>query len=97
MWNCIVIKVLYVRVDTASDLVFKIYNKTNDIVKSVNLCEQLIVYGNRYRSIYPEIDTALTDAEEFFRKGKYKQSIDTSVKAISQVDGDVLVKFDLEK
>ena len=93
----IVIKVLNVRVDTARDLVFKIYNKTNDIVKSVNLCEQLIVYGNRYRSIYPEIDTALTDAEEFFRKGKYKQSIDTSVKAISQVDGDVLVKFDLEK
>ncbi|MBQ4032468.1 MAG: hypothetical protein II620_00780, partial [Paludibacteraceae bacterium] len=44
--------------------VFKIYNKTNDIVKSVITCENLIVYGNRYRTTYKEIDDALTMAEE---------------------------------
>lgn len=93
----IVIKILNIRVDTARDLVFKIYNKTNDIVKSVILCENLIVYGNRYRTSYKEIDDALTISEELFRKGKYKQSMETSIKAISKVDNTIIYRFDLEK
>ena len=93
----IAIKVLNVRVDTARDLVFKIYNKTNDIVKSVITCENLITYGNRYRTTYKEIDEELNVAEDLFRKGKYKQSIDTSIKAISMVDNKFLNKFDIEK
>jgi len=93
----IVIKILNIRVDTARDLVFKIYNKTNDIVKSVILCEKLIVYGNRYRSTYQEIDEALVEATELFRKGKYKQSMDLSLKAISSVDGSVYSRFGLEE
>ena len=92
----IVIKILNIRVDTARDLVFKIYNKTNDIVKSVNLCEKLIVYGNRYRTTYQEIDEALTESTELFRKGKYKQSMDLSLKAISEVDDTVYARFGLE-
>jgi len=93
----IVIKILNIRVDTARDLVFKIYNKTNDIVKSVSTCEELITYGNRYRTTYKEIDDALNVAEELFRKGKYKQSIDTSIKAISTVDNTIINKFSIEK
>ncbi len=92
----IVIKVLNIRVDTARDLVFKIYNKTNDLVKNAITCEKLIVYGNRYRFSYKEIDEALNEAEELFRKGKYKQSIDTSVKAISLADKSFKNKFDLK-
>ena len=93
----ITIKVLNIRVDTARDLVFKIYNKTNDIVKNVNLCEELIVYGNRYRTTYKEIDDALNLAEELFRKGKYKQSIETSINAIGTVDKAFIKRFDLQK
>ena len=93
----IVIKILNIRVDTARDLVFKIYNKTNDIVKSVIACENLITYGNRYRTTYKEIDDALTEAEELFRKGKYKQSMDISIKAISTVDESFISKFNLDK
>ena len=93
----IVIKILNIRVDTARDLVFKIYNKTNDIVKSVILCEKLIVYGNRYRSTYKEIDEALNESTDLFTKGKYKQSMDLSLKAISQVDEAVFARFGLEE
>ena len=93
----IVIKILNIRVDTARDLVFKIYNKTNDIVKSVILCEKLIVYGNRYRSTYSEIDEALDESTELFRKGKYKQSMDLSLRAISKVDDTVFSRFGLEE
>ena len=93
----IVIKILNIRVDTARDLVFKIYNKTNDIVKSVILCENLIVYGNRYRSTYKTIDEGLNESTELFRKGKYKQSMDLSLKVISEVDDTVFSRFGLEE
>jgi len=93
----IVIKILNIRVDTARDLVFKIYNKTNDIVKSVILCEELIKYGNRYRSTHQKIDEALNESTELFRKGKYKQSMDLSLKAISEVDNTVYSRFGFEE
>ena len=89
----IVIKILNIRVDTARDLVFKIYNKTNDMIKTVTLAEQMIVYGNRYRSSYEEIDIALNKAEELFRRGKYKESLELSTKSLSFVDKTVLEKI----
>ena len=90
------IDTLNIRVDTARDLVFKIYNKSNDIVKSVITCEKLIVYGNRYRTTYEDIDTALNEGEDLFRKGKYKQCIDILIKAIGKVDSSVSKKIDFE-
>ena len=89
----IVIKILNIRVDTARDLVFKIYNKTNDMIKIVNLSEEMIVYGNRYRSSYEEIDIALNKAEELFRRGKYKESLELSVKSLSFVDKNIAERF----
>ena len=86
----IVIKILNIRVDTARDLVFKIYNKTNDMIKIANSAEEMIVYGNRYRSTYEEIDIALTKAEELFRRGKYKESLELSKKSLSFVDKNIV-------
>ena len=86
----IVIKILNIRVDTARDLVFKIYNKTNDMIKLVDMAERMIIYGNRYRSSYEEIDIALNKAEELFRRGKYKESLDISSKSISFIDKNVM-------
>lgn len=89
----IVIKILNIRVDTARDLVFKIYNKTNDMIKIASSCEKLIVYGNRYRSTYEEIDIALTKAEELFKRGKYKESLDLSLKSLSFIDKNINEKI----
>lgn len=89
----IVIKILNIRVDTARDLVFKIYNKTNDMIKIASMSEKIIIYGNRYRSSYEEIDIALTKAEELFKRGKYKESLDLSMKSLSFIDKIVTEKF----
>ena len=85
----IVIKILNIRVDTARDLVFKIYNKTNDMIKIASMSEKIIIYGNRYRSSYEEIDIALNKAEELFKRGKYKESLDLSVKSLSFIDKNI--------
>lgn len=87
----IVIKILNIRVDTARDLVFKIYNKTNDMIKIALSAEEMIVYGNRYRSTYEEIDIALTKAEELFRRGKYKESLELSKKSLSFIDKNIVI------
>lgn len=89
----IVIKILNIRVDTARDLVFKIYNKTNDMIKIASMSEKIIVYGNRYRSSYEEIDIALNKAEELFKRGKYKESLDLSMKSLSFIDKNIAEKF----
>ena len=89
----IVIKILNIRVDTARDLVFKIYNKTNDMIKTASNSERIIIYGNRYRSSYEEIDIALTKAEELFKRGKYKESLDLSIKSLSFIDKNIIEKF----
>ena len=51
--------------------------------------EKIIVYGNRYRSTYEEIDIALTKAEELFKRGKYKESLELSKKSLSFVDKNI--------
>ena len=89
----IVIKILNIRVDNARDLVFKLYNKTNDMIKIASMSEKIIIYGNRYRSSYEEIDIALTKAEELFKRGKYKESLDLSMKSLSFIDKNVTEKF----
>ncbi len=89
----IVIKILNIRVDTARDLVFKIYNKTNDMIKSAMLSEKMIIYGNRYRSTYQDIDQGLERATTLFYKGQYEQSLQVSMEAIKNVEDSPMDKI----
>ena len=89
----IVIKVLNTRVDTARDLVLKLYNTTTEMIKTAQLAEMAIVYGNRYRLHYPEVDKGLFDAEIQFFKGNYKNALDISIKATAVVDEDIYKKL----
>lgn len=85
----IVIKVLNTRVDTARDLVLKLYNTTNEMIKTAILAEKSIVYGNRYKPYYDEVEEGLNEAEEYFYKGEYKKSLDTVLKTCSLVDENI--------
>ena len=85
----IVIKILNIRVDTARDLVFKIYNKTNDMIKVSSMSENMILYGNRYRSTNASVDQELEKATALFYKGQYEQALETAKKAVEIVEGQV--------
>ena len=91
----IVIRTLNTRVDTARDLVLKLYNTTNDMIRTAQLAEMSIVYGNRYRAYYDEIDRSLYDAEIQFFKGNYKKAFDIALKSISFVDEEFKNKVSL--
>lgn len=89
----IVIKTLNTRVDTARDLVLKLYNTTTDMIRTAQMAEKAIVYINRYRSSYADVDKGLSDAEEYFYKGNYKESLDMAIKVTSLIDENMYRKL----
>ena len=80
------IKTLNIRVDTARDLVLKLYNTSNETIKTAWMAENAIVYGNRYRVGNKEIDDGLEKASIAFMKGNFKLSLENSIKAINIVE-----------
>ena len=86
------IKVLNTRVDTARDLVLKLYNTSKELVKTAKMAETAIVYGNRYRN-NKEVDTGLTKAEISFYKGNFKNSLENAIKAINIVEPGIHKKL----
>ena len=80
------IKVLNMRVDTARDLVLKVYNTINETTKTAKMAEMAIVYGNRYRVVNKDVDFGLTKAENSFYKGTYKICLEQAISAINIVE-----------
>ena len=87
------IKTLNIRVDTARDLVLKLYNTSNETVKTAAMVEVAIVYGNRYRPVNKNIDIELTKAEELFYQGDFKKALETTIRAIDVVEPGVHQKL----
>ena len=87
------IKVLNMRVDTARDLVLKVYNTINETIKTAKMAEQAIVYGNRYRPVNKEVDFGLSKAEGMFYKGNFKSSLEQAIMAINIVEPGIHEKL----
>ena len=87
------IKVLNMRVDTARDLVLKVYNTINETTKTAKMAEMAIVYGNRYRVVNKDVDFGLTKAENSFYKGNYKICLEQAISAINIVEPGILHKL----
>ncbi len=79
------IQLLNATVNDAIDHIYKLYNNVNNLVGTVEMIENTIVYGNKYRSQDPELDTQLTRAELLFRNGDYTQAIKVAIAAVEAV------------
>lgn len=89
----ITIKTLNIRVDTARDLSLKLYNTTNEMIKTARLSEMTIVYGNRYKPLDEDIERGLNVASELYFKGNYKRSLETAIASINIVEPDIYKKM----
>ena len=87
------IKTLNTRVDTARDLVFKLYNTARELVKTAAMCELAIVYGNRYRTSYKEVRAGLLLAEKEFYKGEYRKGLETVLGVLNIVEPGINKKL----
>ena len=89
----ITIQVLNTRVDTARDLVLKLYTKTKELMKNARFAEMAIVYGNRYRSSFEGIDKNLTYSEVLFFKGEYKKSLELTINVLNRIEPGIYDKL----
>lgn len=87
------IKTLNTRVDTARDLTLKVYNTTKEAVKTAKMAEAAIVYGNRYRAVYKDVELGLIKAENAFYKGNFKISLENAINAINIVEPGIHKKL----
>lgn len=78
------VPVLNATVDEAIDYIYKLHNNVNNLVGVVDMCENAIVYANKFRAYVPDIDAELTRAELAFNNGEYTQSLKTIISAIDR-------------
>lgn len=89
----ITIEVLNTRVDTARDLVLKLYTKTKELMKNAMFAEKAIIYGNRYRSSNNELNSHLNISEKLFYKGEYKKSFELTINVLNKIEPGIYNKI----
>ncbi|TGA99238.1 septation ring formation regulator EzrA [Sporolactobacillus shoreae] len=70
-------------------------DQAQTLVDTASLAEEMIRYGNRYRSTDPQIDSQLKEAEKLFRNYDYRASAETAVKAVERKEPKIMKRFDL--
>ena len=89
----ITIETLNTRVDTARDLVLKLFTRTKEMMRTAMFAEMAIVYGNRYRSSVDNLDRYLVTAEILFFKGEYQKSLELSINSLNRVEHGIYDKL----
>lgn len=81
--------------DAAKAKAEEVRAQAEKLVDTAAFAEEMIRYGNRYRSDYPDIDRELQKAEKLFRAYDYQASAETAVRAIEIKEPKILKRFDL--
>ena len=79
----VVLNELCAKVEGARDVIYKLYDNVHNMIVTAGMVEDAIVYANRYRSMFLEVNTELTKAElqvavdilERLEPGKYEELI----------------------
>lgn len=82
------LKNLTLQVDAARDVIYKLYDNVHNLVVTAEMVEDAIVFGNRYRSSFLEVNTELTKAELLYRNGEYTKALSTAVDIIEKIKPD---------
>lgn len=88
------------RVDGARDVIYKLYDNVHNLIVTAEMVEEAIVFGNRYRSTFLEVNTELTKAEVLFRNSEYTKALSTAVDIIEKIQPgsyEELIKKSSEK
>ncbi|MTT32517.1 septation ring formation regulator EzrA [Terrilactibacillus sp. BCM23-1] len=81
--------------DDAVEKVNEFYKKTQEMIDNAALSEELIQYGNRYRSDSHEINEELKHAEDLFRSYNYQEAVEVAAKAIEKKEPKILKRMEL--
>ncbi|MFC4618282.1 septation ring formation regulator EzrA [Camelliibacillus cellulosilyticus] len=82
--------------EEAHEKVNLVFEKTDEMIESAILTEQLIQYGNRFRSQYPDLNQALAESETHFRNYNYSEAVEVAAAAIYKIDPSIVKRFKIE-
>lgn len=71
--------------DEARDIIYKLYENVHNLVTTAQMVEETIMFGNRYRSSFLEVNTELTKAEILFRNGDYSEALKIAVAIVEKI------------
>ena len=81
----IIIKTLNMRVETAHDLIFKLNNRTNDLIKYAYFTELMVVYSNKFKK-EKNLSDELSKVEYLYSQGEYKESYNLCLKIMDMIN-----------
>ena len=79
------IETLNTTLDEAIDFIYRLYNNVNNVVGMAVMVENAIVFGNKYRSTYPEVDRELSRAEFAYLNGEYTQALKIALSSMKSL------------
>ena len=79
------IDMLNAKIQEGIDYIYTLYNSVNNLVGMAIMVENAIVFGNKYRSQYMEVDSELTRAELCFNNGQYTKSLKIAMSIIEKL------------
>ncbi|MFC0187862.1 septation ring formation regulator EzrA [Fictibacillus aquaticus] len=71
------------------------YDETAKMIETAQLAEQLIQYGNRFRSSYQNVSIRLIEAEIAFRNCQYEDALQIAGSAVESVHPGVLKQMEI--
>ena len=82
----VVLNELCAKVEGARDVIYKLYDNVHNMIVTAGMVEAAIVYANRYRSMFLEVNTELTKAEVLFRNGEYRNALQVAVDILERLE-----------
>ncbi|MBR2809681.1 MAG: septation ring formation regulator EzrA, partial [Erysipelotrichaceae bacterium] len=76
----------------AVDYIYTMYNNINNVIGMALMAENTIVFGNKYRSSFIDIDSDLTRAELLYMNGEYTQSLALAIATIERIFPNAISK-----
>ena len=78
---------------SAIDFIYKLYSNASNLVGVAVMVENAIVFGNRFRSSYPALDSDLNKAEICFQNGEYTRALKIAIQAIETLHPGIYEKL----
>ena len=79
------VSLLNATLSDALDFIAGLFNQVSNLVRSVEMVEETIVTGNRYRSTYADIDYGLSRAELSFRNGDFTNALSVALNTVEKI------------
>ncbi|WP_166667590.1 septation ring formation regulator EzrA [Breznakia blatticola] len=79
------VEALNAKIEESIDYIYTLYNSVNNLVGMAIMVENAILFGNKYRSEYAEVDNELTRAELCFNNGQYTKSLKIAMNIIEKL------------